>query len=362
MKHAIPRSLPQIIITIVIVIVGASIVLNQLGVSFSGKPASVKPVSSPQGGAAQGQAPGQAPGQAGANGTSGQPATTGTATQPARTGSAGKRVVAVRAVAITTGSIRNYTKIHGDVVSRNEVKIYPNVGGKLLERKAAVGDWVSKGTEIALVDPSKVGQTFMPNPIESTVSGTILSIPVSEGDTISANTVIATVGDLSRTQISTAVPERYLSNLRVGTAAEVSFDAIPGQIFAAMVSEMNPVVDTASRTLDVTLLLEKADPRILVGMFATIKLVTDSRNKVLVLPRISVTLGSNDSYVFVIKADNTVERRIVILGLEGEDSFEVKQGLRQGERVVTEGKGSITEGDAVRIIDGQAAQKDGAAR
>ena len=170
------------------------------------------------------------------------------------------------------------------------------------------------------------------------------------------------MGDLSRTQISTAVPERYLANLRTGTAAEVSFDAIPGQIFAAKVSEMNPVVDTASRTLDVTLLLEKADPRILVGMFATIKLVTDSRNKVLVLPRISVTLGSNDSYVFVIKADNTVERRIVILGLEGEDSFEVKQGLRQGERVVTEGKGSITEGDAVRVIDGQAAQKDGAAR
>jgi membrane fusion protein (multidrug efflux system) len=335
MKHAIPRSLPQIIIVIVIVAIGISIVSNQLGISFAGKSSSASTGAPPQG---------------------------GTPGQPARTGGGGKRTFAVRANTINIGSVSNYTKIHGDAVSNNEIKIYPNVGGKLLERQVSVGDRVVKGTTIALVDPSKVGETFMPNPIESTVSGTVLSIPVQAGDTITANTVIATVGDLSRTRINTAVPERYLTNLRIGTPAEISFDAIPGMTFAAKVAEMSPIVDVTSRTLTVKLELERADPRVLVGMFATVKLATESRKNVIVTPRSSVILGSNEAYVFIIKGDNTVERRRIILGLEGEDSFEVKKGLAPGENVVTEGKSSIANGDSVKIVNGETGNEAGVAK
>ena len=338
MKHAILRSLPQLIIAIVIVAVGTSIVLNQLGISSSARPALASGGSPLQGEAPSGQAlPGEAPlGQA------------------ARAESGEKRTTAVHANTISIGSISNYTNIHGDVVSDNEIKIYPNVGGKLLERRVSVGDPVSKGTVIALVDPSKVGETYMPNPVESTVSGTVLSIPVHEGDTITTSTVIATVGNLSLTKISAAVPERYLTNIKIGTPAEIGFDAIPGATYAARVSEMRPVMDTTSRTRDVELELGKVDPRVLVGMFATVKLATESRRNVIVAPRSSVTLGSTDAYVYVIKGNDTIERRSVVLGLEGEDAFEVKQGLAPGERVVTEGKGSVTEGDSVKIIDDEA--------
>ena len=339
MKPAISRSLPQIIILVIISAVGASIVLNQLGVSLSGKPASAPKAASSQGSA-----------QAGSLG------------QASQSGAGGKRAVAVRANTIQVGSVSNYTKIHGDVVSNNEVKIYPNLGGKLLERRVSVGDQVSKGTTIAVVDPSKVGETYMPNPIESTVSGTVLSIPVHEGDTITANTVIAIVGNLTRTKISAAVPERYLTNLKIGTQAEISFDAIPGAVFAARVAEMSPVVDTASRTLDVKLDLGKADSRILVGMFATIKLVTESKKNVVVAPRSAVILGSTEAYVFVIGGDNKVERRPVLLGLEGEDSFEIKKGLAPGEKVVTEGKSSISDGDSVKIVNGDEGKEAGAAQ
>jgi RND family efflux transporter MFP subunit len=246
------------------------------------------------------------------------------------------------------------------VVSNNEIKIFPNAGGKLLQRSLSVGDRVSPGTTIALIDPSRVGQTFMPSPVESTVSGTILSMPVHEGDTVSINTVIATVGNLSRIKVSTAVPERYLGNLRIGTPAEIRFDAIPGVVFAARVSEMNPVVDNSSRTLEIKLDLDRTDPRILVGMFATIKLVTESRRNVLVVPRASVILGSDVAQVFVINEDNTVTRRQVDLGLEGEEFFEVKRGLISGDRVVTEGKSSVSEGESVRIVDGAAQGESGA--
>lgn len=330
MKKASSLSLPEIIVVVVVVAVGASIVAGQLGISFA-RPAASASRSAQQSPPVAGKAP--------------------------AAGQARKKTFAVRAEKIAMGSVIDYTKIHGDVVASNETKVYPNVAGKLFERKLTVGSGVEKGSVIALVDPSRAGVSYLPNAVESPVAGTVLSIPVHEGDTITTGTVIATIGNLSSVRIATAVPERFLANLSMGSGAEISFDAVPGALFSARVSEMSPVVDPSSRTLDIKLELDRQDRRILAGMLATVKVVTDSRRGVVVAPRTAVSLTSTDASVFVIRADGTVERRIVTLGLEGEDSFEVRSGLKPGERVVTDGKGSISEGDGVRVIGDPGAVK-----
>ncbi len=336
MKKAIWRSAPQAILILVIVAVGASIVVKELGIPIPSK-----------GGAAAAKAPGGngAPPQAGAAAKPGGPG--------AQQGGAAARALPVRCKAIALGTIEDFTKLNGDVVSGNETKLYASVAGKLIERRVAVGSTVARGTVIALVDPSKVGESYLPNPVESTVPGTVLSIPVSQGDTISTNTVIATIGNLSDLKVSVAVPERFLANLRLGSRAEVRFDAIPDAAYGARVIEMSPVVDSASRTLEVKLGLDRSDPRILAGMFATVRLVTESRKNVLVVPRSAVGITSTETYVFVVKADETVERRNVVLGIEAEDTFEVKKGISPGEKVVTEGRSMLSSGDRVRIVDGE---------
>lgn len=303
---------------------------------------------------------------AGARTTGASAPSSAAASSSARTGAASgagsraaassARTISVRTAKIETASLNTYTKIHGDVISATEVKVYPSVAGKLLERKVAVGERVQEGTVLATVDPSKVGQNYLPNPVESPLAGTVLSITVNPGDTISANTVIATVGDLSRLKISTAVSERYVGNLKIGTSAEISFDAFPDLVFPAKVSELSPVIDPSSRTRDVKLSLSKTDPRILPGMFATIKLVIESRNNVLVVPRTAVTLSSAGAYVFVVKEKSegvyVAQRRDIELGLEGEEFFEAKSGLAAGESVVTEGRAVVTDGDTLRVVGG----------
>jgi hypothetical protein len=97
-------------------------------------------------------------------------------------------------------------------------------------------------------------------------------------------------------------------------------------------------------------------------MFATIKLATESRKNVLVVPRSAVILASTETYVFVIRNDNTVERRSVQLGLEGEDAFEVTSGLAQGENVVTEGKSSVANGDRVKVVGDEPGKEVGVAQ
>lgn len=336
MKQLKMRNLPQIIIVVVIVAVGASIVIGQLGLLAPGTAGKAAPASS-----ARPTAVSAAPA------ASASPAARTTAT----------RSIAVRVSEIKKASLSNYTKLHGDVVSATEVRIFPSVAGKLMETKVAVGDRLEKGAVIALIDPSKIGQNYLPNPVESTVAGTVLSLPLQAGDTVSTNTVVATIGDLSRLRIATAVPERFVSQLKIGGFAELSFDALPGLIFSARISSLSPVLDPISRTREIQLALDKHDPRILVGMFSTIKLVTEMKSAIITAPRSAVILATDESYVYVLKEDESrgarVEKRVVALGMEGEDSFEIRKGLAEGEKVVTEGSGSVVDGDSVRVINGK---------
>lgn len=385
MKEKIAHRLPQIVIVLVIVAVGVSIVLGQLksrspktaGQSVAARSTAqpAQPSGAPLGTGAQritraagasgaaAASTGARPTAAGASGAASSGAAAATQSALGASGSRGAiatttraRTVSVRAAAIKKASLNTYTKIHGDVVSATEVKVYASVAGKLLERRVALGERVLQGTVLATVDPSKVGQTYLPNPVESPLAGTVLSIPVNPGDTIGTTTVIATVGDLSKLRISTAVSERYVGNLKIGTSAQVSFDAIPDLIFNAKISELSPVIDPSSRTRDVKLSLAKSDPRILPGMFATIKLVIESRDNVLVVPRSAVTLSSQGAYVFVVneKSDGTytATRKDIELGLEGEEFFELASGLAEGESVVTEGRSVVTDGDNLRLVGG----------
>jgi len=379
MKRPSLEKLPQIIIVIVIVAVGASIIIGQLGLlspktaarpsgpagGTSGQQASV---AAPKAAAGAGAAAGPGGGAGTLAAAAGRPAPASGAAGTLNAGqgaaaavpaarAASTRTIAVRVEETKKQSLSNYTKLHGDVVSATEVKIFPSVAGKLMETKVSIGQRVDKGTVVALVDPSKVGQTYLPNPVESPVAGTILSIPVHEGDTVSSNTVIATLGDLSRLRIATAVPERFVSQLKIGGTAELSFDALPGAVFGARISSLSPVLDPISRTREVKLAPEVYDSRMLVGMFATVKLVTEMKSNVVTAPRSAVILATDESYVYVLKEDESrgtrVEKRSVTLGMEGEDAFEITKGLAVGEKVVTEGSGSVVDGDSVRVINGK---------
>lgn len=365
MKQAGRISLPEILIVVVVAAVGASIVAGQLGISFA-KPQGKAGAVRLQANSASPQANGASPGGQNAASQGGAPVSGGgrPATPAGQAGQAtgqnGRRVFPVRAAVVAAGNVIQYTKLHGDVVSSSETKVYPSVAGKLMERKVRVGDRVAKGTVIAYVDPSRAGVSYLPNAVESPVAGTVLSVAVDEGDTITTGTVVATVGNLARVKVAIAVPERYLANLAVGTRAEVRFDAVPGVAYGARIAEMSPVVDPASRTLEVKLDFDRQDTRILAGMLATVRLITDARYGVVVVPRSAVALGMDEASVFVIRPDGTAERRVVFPGLEGEDSFEIRRGLAAGERIVVEGRGALSDGDRLRIIeDGTAGRPAG---
>jgi membrane fusion protein, multidrug efflux system len=311
--------------------------------------------SAPQG-AGQGQRPGGGIALPGAG--QGQRAAGGN-TQGGRqaggaqaTGGSQRNTSVVRITPVVLSTIENSVIINGDVLAVNQVSIFPTVAGKVTRINNQVGDAIKQGAVVAMVDPSRPGQVYSESPVVSTIGGTVLLVPVHKGDTVSTQTAILVVGDLSTLMVETFVPERFSSAAQRGLKAQVSLAAFPGEIFEATVQEVSPVLDPTSRTVRIRLgFTGQMDGRIKAGMYATVSLVTNSRMNVPVIPRTSVINTYGSWIVFTVDDRNIAMRKVISLGLENENYVEVLDGLEVGDKVVSAGQNFLTDGDPVRIVE-----------
>jgi len=274
----------------------------------------------------------------------------------ARPQQSARNATVVRVTNVEQGTIEQSVVINGDVLARNQVSIFPSVSGKLVEARLGIGDRVTGGSTVAMVDPSRPGEVYSHSPVISTISGTVLQAPFNIGDTLTTQSAVYVVGDLTSLLVETFVPERFVSTIRPGLRAQVQLEAVPGETFLAEVVEISPVLDPSSRTLRIHLRFinqgqNGQDSRIKAGMFATITLVTNSRNNVPLIPRVSAINSYGSWFVFTVDEDNIAQRHNVELGIENEDFFEVLSGVDLGDRVVSVGQNFLSTGDPVRIVE-----------
>jgi len=257
----------------------------------------------------------------------------------------------VRATEVVPGTIEKSIIINGEILARNQITIFPTVGGRLVELRVGIGDRVGRGDVVAMIDPSRPGEVYSRSPVTSTVSGTVLNLPFHIGDTVTNQSGVLIVGDLSSLLVETFVPERFVASVRQGMRAFLWFEAIPGERFDAEVFEVNPVIDPVTRTLRVRLRFVKPDARVRAGMFATINLVTNRKTNIPVIPRMSVINTYGSWIVFVVDENNIARRRVVNLGIDNEEFIEVLEGVSLGEKVVSAGQNFLSDGDAVRLAE-----------
>ncbi len=258
---------------------------------------------------------------------------------------------AVRVVPVEMGDVRNSVIVNGEILARTQVSANPTVAGKLTDLYVKVGDSVRAGQTIALVDPSRPGEVYSKSPVVAAISGTVLSTPVNVGDSVTAQSVILVIGDLSSIVLETYVPERFSADLRTGLTAEAAFEAMSGERFTAEVYEVSPVLDPVSRTIRIRLRFPRRDNRIKAGMFATVYLVTRESEDVTVIPRSALINTEGKWICYTVNDQHIAERRELILGLESEDTVEVVQGVTPGERLVILGQNFLSDQEPVRIVE-----------
>src|SRR5581483_1080222 len=171
-------------------------------------------------------------------------------------------------------------------------------------------------------------------------SGTITSRTVNPGEVIEANKELMRVTDLSTVWVVGQVYEKDLATVRVGSGANVSSDAYPGQLFRGRVTYVDPKIDPATRTAQVR--IELANPRQIfkIGMFVNVAFgaLGVAEKTMPMVSKDAVQTINNQQIVFVAtEKPNEFLVRPVRVGTETNGFYPVIEGLHPRERVVTQG-------------------------
>lgn len=243
----------------------------------------------------------------------------------------------------------------GSLKAKDEATVFSRAPGKLKEYLVKEGDPVRKDQTIAFVERDEVGVRFEPAPVPSTLNGVIGRVYLDRGANVTLNTPIALVADVSAVIAKADVPERYAGRVRTGQDVRVRIEAFPDRTFQGRVSRVSPVVDPATRTAYMEVLLDNSSGMLRSGMFANLSIVVTSKAGVLAVPVEAVVDGSGP-VLFVIKDGKAVKREIVE-GLKTEAFVEVKSGVAPGEQVVTFGLYGLKDGSAVQVLAAEPGEK-----
>ncbi|MCL1992769.1 MAG: efflux RND transporter periplasmic adaptor subunit [Spirochaetes bacterium] len=260
----------------------------------------------------------------------------------------------VRTQAALQQTLVAHLDINGDIVSAQQVDVFPEVGGRLAVVRATLGDFVNQGDVIAEIDPSRPGAVFMNSAVHAPISGVISRTPLSVGMTVGVGTSITLISVNENLEINARVPEREIAGLAPGLRAQVSLQAHPGETLGATVTRVSPVVDAVSRTKLINLSFDQRDPRVSPGMFARLRISTRSYNNVISVPAEAIVSNTNGASVFVVSQDDDGQlvalRRQVETGVTLQGWTEIRTGIETGEEVIVQGQHLLSGGEHIRII------------
>ena len=259
-------------------------------------------------------------------------------------------VTSVRTVLAVPQTMHDFVNTNGNIETQTSIEVYPSIAGKVVRVNVSLGSHVNKGDVIAYIDPSTAGANYKWSPVVSPISGSILQTPVKTGQQISTGTVVTKIGDIENLQVTASIPERYVGDLKPGLKAEITLEAYPGQVFMASVVRVSPVLDASSRTKQVILNFDKKDSRVNAGMFAKVKLYTVDYVDVISIPQDAIVTTNEDSYLYVVKDDSTVEKRRITTGKNVNGYYQITSGIEANEKVVVAGMLTLTDGAKVKDI------------
>ncbi len=180
------------------------------------------------------------------------------------------------------------------------------------------------------------GDRFM---LRAPIAGVVADRHVNPGSEVRPDQVdpLFVITDPTHLWVLIDLPERYLGKINAGKAVEVTVDAYPGQSFRGRIAHIGEVLDPATRRVQVRCVLENPQRLLKPEMFARVTPLADTDLRLTHIPNTALVSQGLYSFVFVETEPGVFQKRQVKLGLQGRDESFVREGLREGERVVVSG-------------------------
>lgn len=239
----------------------------------------------------------------------------------------------------------------GNIKGKDEAVIYPRVGGKLIKNLVKEGDFVKKDETISLIKKDEVGVVYEPAPVPSTLEGYVGKIYQDVGADVNQMTPIALVVDQSAVRVQADVPEKYLSDLKIGQDIYFKVDAYKDKIFRAKINKISPVVDKMTRTFAIESMVDNKDNSLKSGMTAEVHIILKEAPRALSVPISALVERNGKYYVYIAdRVNNVAIEKEIKIGLKNTDWVEVKN-LTEGSEIITVGLYGIKNDSKIKILN-----------
>ncbi len=225
---------------------------------------------------------------------------------------------------------------------------------KLMYERKSISESDFKKSQFAL-DGARAQQKLREKDLADTrlyaeIGGMLLKKRAEEGEIVSSGLPILTLADISRVKVIAYIPENRLKDIKIGQEVAVSIDAIDKK-GTGKISEVGGVADPATRSFTVKIEMDNPDLSIRPGMIAEVSFASPAEEKVLAV-RSTCLLHTSDDVPYVYVVDNEkgrAYRRTVSIGSLWGDYIEIVSGLEEGETIVSGGKQKLSNGSRISI-------------
>jgi RND family efflux transporter MFP subunit len=198
---------------------------------------------------------------------------------------------------------------------------------------------------------------------ESTVrapfAGVVARRFLQAGDRTADGDPLFRVVNTDQLEFTASVTTEALGRLKPGAPVELTVSGTNGRRIAGRVSRVNATVDEATRQVKVYVVVPNRDRRLAGDMFASGRIVLERAANAIAVPAGAARAAPGGGQQVWVVANGKLARRAVAVGLSDElrDLVEVKDGLREGEKVVASRIEGLVDGQPVQLQKDVAAGK-----
>lgn len=238
------------------------------------------------------------------------------------------------------GSVGTVADVHVDVddeVSKNKKLITLEdsiLSEDVIDLSAQRDELISDLDELyASFEAAGIGEGYT---IYAANSGIVNNLRINDNAAVAKDTLMYSVLDTQPLEMEVAIDELEIAQIEVSQIASVTFEALPGQKFAAEVTYINPIGQSINNvtSYNVTVLLKETDG-VLIGMSGTAKIKSELRQGALTIPLESVQIIDDEYYVILGQdaAIKIVADHKITVGVSDGTYIEVIDGLEAGDMV-----------------------------
>ena len=191
--------------------------------------------------------------------------------------------------------------------------------------------------------------------------GTVLRRLAEERELVQAGNPILVLGAKDRGfVVRTGLADREIVQVKLGDAAQISLDALPGKTLSGKVTEVSGAADAGSGMFGIEVSLDPTDLPLKSGLVAKLTIIpaTAKAGERIYVPISAIVEGDGrTARVFVLDQKHARQRKVDVAFIEG-DAVALNTGLQAGEQVITDGAQYLEDGEEVTLAEPVAANRE----